>query len=303
MQKLVIILIVVALGSVGVALYSGLSCGAFGNAAPDDTRHTLIDMTGHRVVLPASPRRVLSLSAMANNIIVKLGLAERLAAIDRYGQLIPGVEHAEIVGKDSALSIEKIIALKIDLAFVWWYQESAADLLQNHGIPVVRLTSCRLANYVDVVEFIADCFNAGQAASAINHAYLQQLDGLSLVNKAERPKVYIELYSPYKTVGRDTYVNDLVEAAGGKNIADDIGGAALLSAEIIVKKSPEVIIYIEGFGNAGEIASRPGFHVLSAVRRQRVKSIDRRWLVAGVDPIGAIQAIRRVIHEKSETRQ
>lgn len=91
----------------------------------------VVDMTGRKVRVPADPARVLSLCTSANDTMVALGEAARLAAIDEYGRVVPGVRRAQVIGKGSAISREAVLALGIDLAFVWWYQDDAAAYRGN----------------------------------------------------------------------------------------------------------------------------------------------------------------------------
>ncbi|MFA7230566.1 MAG: ABC transporter substrate-binding protein [Victivallaceae bacterium] len=281
-----------------VALYSGINKVTPKLADNGVIFRTITDMTGRLVKIPDNPSKILSLSVMADDIIVKLGLVGRLAAIDQYGKIIPGVERAEVVGKGSALSIEKILELKADIAFIWWYQDDVAAMLDKYSIPVVRLKSCRLNNYSDTVTLIGRCLNVEKNAAAVIEKFNKQIKALPQVKTHDRPGVYLELYSPYKTAGKDSYANDLIEAAGGNNIAGNVSGVAVLSAEEIILKSPQTILYIDGFATGDEIASRPGFKTLPAVKQRRVYGINRKRLVAGVEPVEAVNEIRKIINQE-----
>lgn len=257
-------------------------------------------MSNRKVCIPDNPSRILSLSAMADNIIVKLGKSGKLAAIDQYGKIISGTERAEVVGKGSALSIEKILELKIDIAFIWWYQDDVASMLEKYSIPVVRLKSSRLDNYTKAVMLVGRCLKSEKAANALIKNFNKQLKTLSNTRADSAPKVYLELYSPYKTAGKNSYANDLIEAAGGRNTAANVSGTVLLSAEEIILKSPQVILFIDGFGNPDEIMARPGFKTLPAVKQGRVYGINRKWLVAGVNPVEAVNEIKQIINHEKE---
>ena len=89
----------------------------------------------------AAPKRILSLCTAATDTIVRLGVTERLAAIDDYGRIVPGTEKIPVIGKASALSREQLVALNADLAFLWWYQDDVAKVLAELGVPVTRIRS------------------------------------------------------------------------------------------------------------------------------------------------------------------
>jgi len=269
-----------------------------GNTPPLGPSRIITDMCGRQVSVPDNPSRILCLSAMADNVIVKLGLSGKLAAIDQYGTIIPGTKKAEVVGKGSALSIEKILELKVDIAFIWWYQDDVAAMLKKYSIPVVRLKSCRLNNYPQTVMLIGRCLNAENAANTMIRNFNKQLKTLPKTKVSNARKVYLELYSPYRTAGKDSYANDLIEAAGGHNIATGISGGGLISAEEIIQQSPQVILFINGFAASDEIGSRPGFKTLPAVKQNRIYGINRQWFIAGVDPAEAVNKIKQTINGK-----
>ncbi len=289
-------LLLIAIAVFGISLHYKISKNAPSLKSP----RTITDMSGRQVRIPDSPSRILSLSAMADDIIVKLGLSGNLAAIDQYGEIIPGTQKAQIVGKGSALSIEKILELKVDIAFIWWYQDDVAAMLDKYSIPVVRLKSCRLNNYSQTIMLIGQCLKAEKAANAVIRDFNKQMAKLPKAKKHNTKRIYLELYSPYKTAGANSYANDLIEAAGGHNIAIGISGGGLISVEEIISRSPEVIMFINGFAANNEIASRPGFKTLTAVKQGRIHGINRKWFVAGVDPAGAVNKIRQIINNKKK---
>jgi iron complex transport system substrate-binding protein len=257
----------------------------------------VVDMTGRKVRLPAAPERILSLCTSANETVLVLGETARLAAIDEYGRVVPGVERAQVIGKGSAISREAVLALGIDLAFVWWYQDDAATMLEGLSVPVVRIRTGRAAEVPPMIRLVAECLNRRESADRLARrveAFLEAApsrDG----SRGYRPRVYLELYGPFKTVGRDSYMNDLLALAGADNIAGDIGGTVLLSAERLIKADPDVILFAEGFADTGEITSRPGMAGLKAVQEGRVWPVDRKYLLAGPRLPEAVAGLRAIL--------
>jgi iron complex transport system substrate-binding protein len=257
----------------------------------------VVDMTGRKVRVPAGPARVLSLCTSANDTMVALTEAARLAAIDEYGRVVPGVEQARVIGKGSAISREAVLALGIDLAFVWWYQDDAAAMLEGLSVPVVRVRTDRATEIPPMIRMVGECLNRRGAAEPLARGVEEFLDRAASDRPlpAGRPRVYLELYGPFRTVGRDSYMNDLLALAGADNIAGDISGTVLLSAERLIQADPDVILFAEGFADAGEIANRPGMAGLKAVREGRVFPVDRKYLLAGPRLPDAAAGLRAVL--------
>ena len=100
--------------------------------------HEIVDMISRTVRVPKRPARLLSLCTSATDTVIALGVADRLVAIDEYGRVVPGAECVTVVGKGSAISREQVAALRVDLAFVWWYQDDVAKMLEDMAVPVVH---------------------------------------------------------------------------------------------------------------------------------------------------------------------
>ncbi len=258
------------------------------------------DMAGRRVALPAEPQRILSLCTSATDTILRLGAAKRLAAIDEYGRVVPGTEQTPVIGKGSAISREQVLAMKIDLAFVWWYQDDAASVLAGLGVPVVRMRSGRAAEVPGMIRLVGECLGRQDAAGALAQSVERFVASATTRPAPAQPRVFLELYGPYKTVGRDTYMNDLLDLAGASNIAADTAGTVLLSAERLVQADPDVILCVGDVTSAGAMASRPGMADLRATRAGRVVAINRCWLVAGAGLPEDVRLLRGLIERLCE---
>lgn len=272
------------------------------NQPPQGLRE-VTDMTSRRVSIPRRPARILSLCTSASDTIASMGEASRVVAIDEYSRVVPVLDHAAVIGKGSAISREHVLALNIDLAFVWWYQDDAAAMLKSLLVPVVRIRSGRADETPAMIRLVGECLGnqalADKAADEVD-AFLRQARSQTV--SANRPSVYLELYGAYRTVGRDSYTNDLLELAGGNNIARDATGSVLLSAEKFIQSDPDVILFVEGFGDAQTILSRPGMSSLRAAKTGAIHPIDRRWLIAGPHLPQAVSMLRNVITASSVER-
>ena len=252
-------------------------------------------MTGRTVPIPVEPRRVLSLCSSVTDTAVRIGAAETLAAIDAYNRLIPDASKASIIGKGSAISQEDLLSLGIDLAFIWWYQDDAASLLERLSIPVIRIRSLRLKQVPAMIRLVGKCLNCTQRANNL----ADEVAGYVRTAAAERATpsttpVYLELYGPLKTVGKATYIDDLIELAGGKNIADDASGSVLVSIERLIETDPEVILFVKGFATVESVAARSGMAKMTAVQTKCIYPVDRYWLVPGAGFPTAVENLRKL---------
>ena len=120
-----------------------------------------------------------------------------------------------------------------------------------------------------------NCRKAADRAAAQVSSFLAK----SPPRPAQNAKRCLELYGPLKTVGRDTYTNDLLELAGGHHVAADAKGTVQFSAERLVQADPEIILVVGTASDRAVLASRPAMAELKAVHTGRVFVLDRYWLV------------------------
>lgn len=227
--------------------------------------------------------------------MARLDLLDRLAAMDEYSGIVPGTSNITVLGKGSALAREQVLARGLDLAFVWWYQDDAAKLLAECGVPVVRIRSGRADEIPEMLRLVARCFDRPNAADKLAAGVRTEFHRADTNNIAIRPAVYLEMYGPFKTVGRDSYLNDLLELAGARNIAAEKTGSVLLSVEHLLSADPDIVLLVKGFGDADSFGRRPGLDQLSAVRHGRVHVVDRYWLVAGAGLPESAAKLRQLI--------
>ena len=160
-------------------------------------------------------------------------------------------------------------------------------------MPAVRIRSVRADELPNEIRLVGQCLGCSEAA---DRSATRINDFLARAKPAKSGnRVYIELYGPLKTVGRRTYIGDLLELAGGQNVAGDAAEGVLLSAEKLIEADPDVILCVGQPADAAAFAARPGMDGLRAVRQGRVRSVDRRWLVAGPNIAQSVEKIRQAI--------
>ena len=259
------------------------------------------DMTERIAHIPVEPRRILSLCSSATDTIVRLGEGVKITAIDEYNCIIPGVTEAAVIGKGSAVSREQILSLDIDLAFIWWYQGDAASLLKEFSIPTIRIHNGGAKEVPQMIRLIGQCLNRSLVADNLANDVAEYVRSVATenANLQRKQQVYLELYGPFRTVGKDTYISDLIELAGGKNIAADVSGSMLISTERLIKADPDVILFVKDFETVKSMARRSGMAKMTAVQTGRVYPVDRYWLVAGAGLPNAVENLQKRIVTES----
>jgi iron complex transport system substrate-binding protein len=211
-------------------------------------------------------------------------LADKLVATDIYSKDIKGVDqnlsNIDFFYPDA----EAIIMLEPDLII--------ANGLNSHGaasdpfamltdIPVVYIPmSDSIDGIYKDIAFIAEILNAKKEGEKIIADMKDEVDYIKNIGSriTNRKTVYFEV-SPSPSIvclGSGTYLNEMIEITGARNIFADKKGIVYPSVENILERNPDVImtniVYIDDA--IGEIKSRPGFEFTTAVKDNAVYLVD-----------------------------
>jgi ABC-type Fe3+-hydroxamate transport system substrate-binding protein len=87
--------------------------------------------------------------------------------------------------------------------------------------------------------------------------------------RSSRPKVLLLVWEqPPMTIGRGSFLSELVERAGGENLFADVAASSgVVSIEAVAARNPDLIFTTTDGPSA--FASRPEWQVVPAVREQR----------------------------------
>ena len=239
------------------------------------------------------PRRILSLSAAATGTLIALDAAP--AAVDLYGSEVPGAETIPVAGKGSALSREILAELGIDGAIVWYYQQDVRRQLESLGIRVLTAPPMRLREIPAWIVRAGEFCGRKEAAEALSAEFSRRISEITVAEPGKTVYVYWELYAPGKAAGEESYAGDLLKAAGCRSVIRKTG---VVSGEFLAERPPDVILYVEGFGTAAEIARRPELQHSPAAENNRIYAVPRRLLMEGVAPLEAIAFIKEKIAGK-----
>jgi iron complex transport system substrate-binding protein len=267
----------------GIAVLPALTC------CGRDKALTPKPASGPAAAVPvenAAPLRIVSAAPSNTEIIVDLGLGAGLIAADKYSLVLPGVP-AEIPEIDFFYpDPEALVGLEPDIVIVSEHNSYGAGedpfkLLSEMGIRVLYIpTSQSIAAIREDIRGIASGLGVPERGEALIRDMDREIGEVAAVGSTitRQKTVYFEI-SPFPnpvTMGRETFLNEMLEIAGARNIFADETGWIAPSAEAILERNPEVILTNVTFIDdpLGEIKSREGFAAIEAVRKGAVYPID-----------------------------
>ncbi|MDR1949135.1 MAG: ABC transporter substrate-binding protein [Spirochaetaceae bacterium] len=250
------------------------------------TRETLTDRAGTQVTLPRKTDGIISTAPSNTEIIIDLGLADKLVAVDQYSAELPGLPGDPVLIDFSFPDAEVIIGLNPDIIIAAGHNQTISGddplkLVKETGISVVYIpTSDSINGIYEDIRFIAEVLQVEERGAELIRQMKEQIDAIAAIGASVSPKksVYIEI-SPFPFIvscGEGTYINQMIEIIGAKNIFAAEKGWFSPAAEAIIGRNPDVILTLVNNADAPmeEIRTRPGFETINAVKNNDIHSID-----------------------------
>ena len=239
-----------------------------------------VDRAGNPFIPPAKVERIVSLAPSATQVIVDLGLAERLVAIDTY--TLPSADMPEDIVRLDLMTpdIERIAALSPDLVLFSGLMlvdgEDPLSQLTALGISVVYIpTSDSIAGILADNLFIGELLGEAAAAAALNESLTEAIHGLTV--QTDTPiRVYFEVDPLLYSFGQGVFLNEMIELLGGQNIFADQTGWLKISEEAVIAAQPEIIFTSNYFADEAveEILGRTGWESIPAIQSRKVFQVD-----------------------------
>jgi iron complex transport system substrate-binding protein len=225
----------------------------------------------------SSTIRIVSLSPCLTELIFYLGKGNLLVGRSSACDYPSDAKNVELVGAFGKPSMEKLLSLKPDVVVASALADPAlVSSIRRFGIKFHLLPTNSIDDYYRAVAILGEILHCDKKASAEIARVKKGLMDFRVLNsskKFRRPKVYLEIWDrPYMTVGKKSFINELIKIAGGENIAGALDQSYFnCSVEWIIKSNPDVIICpAMKTGREAEVINRRGWRGISAVRNHRV---------------------------------
>ncbi len=225
-----------------------------------------------------TPQRIVSLAPGFSETLIALGMVERIVGVTTSSDYLKELRPKKRVGLYMKPSLEGIVALKPDLVLATSYvgQGQVVRNLRGLGMEVETFGYREgLEGIFEMVRRIGRLCACREKSDAL----IKKMQGTvaqtgQMCAGLKRPRVYVEVgYNPLFSCGKGSFINELIEIAGGENIAGDIDKPyPRLSCEFIIRKNPEIIIFpYMGRDYAKEaVKKREGWRGICAVREGRL---------------------------------
>ena len=267
----------------------------------------VIDQAGRTVELPAEINRVVSLAPSITEVVYSLDKESVLKGATMYSDDPPEALLLPRVGSYVRLDVEKIIALRPDLCLAIRDGNPLHTItkIESLGIPVYVIDPKSLEGIMAMIIGLGDVLGATDRAHEITADMQRRIATVSdkLVGTDIRPKVFFQIDAePIVSAGNNTFIDELITKAGGRNLAAGVGIAAYpkFSWEDVLGFQPDVAIVASMAGGFSVDSLRAGWQrwpQIPAVKNNRVHVVEA-GLVDRPTPrlVDGLETFARIIH-------
>jgi len=271
-------------------------------AVPCFATRTVKDELGRSVDVPDHPHRVVCLAPSVVDIVYSLGAGEDVVAISDFTKYPKGALQKPSIGLPLNPSMETIIALHPDLVLGSGDMNTleSAGHLQRLGIPMFMVDPHGIEGIYASILSLGWVLNRETDANTLVARLRTRVDAVK-ARVADKPKVRVFMaiwYDPVMTIGKRAFISELIEAAGGRSVTDDIAQEwPEVSLETIVSRQPDALLFVSGSGITPEdLRARPGWEYLKAVREGRVYYTDDRIQYPSPTAFDALEDLAKQFH-------
>jgi cobalamin transport system substrate-binding protein len=239
------------------------------------------DGLGREITLSGPAQRVVSFAPSNTEILFAIGAGNQVVGRDTLSDFPEEAKSVTDIGSTfDALNTEQIVSLKPDLVLAAEINTpEQVKQLEDLGLTVYYLKNpLTLEEMYGNLEVVAQLTGHQPEAATLIESLKKRVAAVDekIASISSRPNVFYELDAtdpakPY-TAGKGTFITQLIDRAGGHNIAADLDGYPQMSLEQVVAADPAFIILGDArYGVSPEsIAQRPGWENLAAVKNGQV---------------------------------
>jgi iron complex transport system substrate-binding protein len=206
------------------------------------------DETGRSVIVIPAPQRIVSLAPGITETLYALGLDDKIAGVTTFCDWPAPARKKPRIGGFTNPSIEKIVSLKPDLiiATADGNRKDTVEQLERLGLPVYVTNPADTNGVLKSILHIGEITSRERDAGILVEKLQKRLNNITRqIRRKNKPRVFFQLgLEPVITASKGTLINEVIERAGGVNIAShDTARYPVYSTEGIIGVSPEIIVF------------------------------------------------------------
>jgi iron complex transport system substrate-binding protein len=262
----------------------------------------------------APPQRIVSTAPSITELLYALGLGDRVVGVTRFCRYPPEAQLKPKIGDYTSPNLEAIAALRPDLVIVQSNPVHLADRLRGLKLRVLEIDQENIAAIYKSIHEVGASTGTELAAAKLSDSIREGLEKVRMrVSSLPRVRMMFVIgRSPNSldglvAVGRASYLNEVIEIAGGENVfRDAVAAYPAVSLEEVMARNPQAIVDMGDMSDAVGVTEAHKRSVialwdripnLAAVKQHRVFAVASDiFVVPGPRVIDAAKAFAEMLH-------
>ncbi|MFC4931830.1 cobalamin-binding protein [Massilia sp. GCM10023247] len=245
---------------------------------------SVVDDSGRQVTLAQPARRVISMAPHVTELLFAAGGGARIVGAMNYSDYPQAARTIPLIGSNSQIDLERVVAMKPDLLIVWQSGNTARQIaqLEGLGIPVFHSEPRSFERVADSLLRFGRLLGTEAQAAAAAAQFRSEVAALR-TRYASRPPVtvfYQAWDNPLYTLNGEQIASDAIRLCGGRNIFEQLKTIApQVGIEAVVQRDPEAIVGGQLYTpqDRGLSIWQP-YRSMTAVKRNNLFTLDEQLL-------------------------
>ena len=261
------------------------------------------DDFGDTIVVAAAPKRIVSLQPATTEMLFAIGAGPRLVGRTTWDLWPDSAKLVPDLGDGIRPNVEAILAVHPDLVVLYASQDNrnAARTIRAAKIATLAIKVDRVADFQRAMRLLGAATGDSARAAIVEDTVMKSLERARTATAGlARPTVFWHMWdNPLLTIGRGSYLSELVDIAGGRNVYDSLPEPSpQISFEDLARRDPEIILAAPQ--GVAHIVSDPAWKRLRAVKSKHVLVVDTALVFRPSVRLGeAALSLARLIHPGS----
>ena len=275
----------------------------FSNKETSDATIEFTDYYNRKVKVKQKPQTVVSISPGITEILFDLGVGNKIIGRTIFCNFPKEALQIEAIGGISDANLERIIALRPQIVITSsMVRKDLVENIEKAGISIICLPErSNIEGVFGTIKILGKIFDKENTADSLINNMKNQLNEIKSTynDNSYKPSIYYVVgYGATGdfTAGRDTYINEIIELSGGRNIANNISNWSYSKEELFAQQPDYIIVRQEDLNHF--INTAP-YKDLKAVKQKKVLGINSSLIDCQTcRSIEAIRIISNFIHQK-----
>ena len=223
-------------------------------AKQTDVTREITDDLGRNVRVPEKVERAVSLAPNLTESIFAVGAGGKLVGVTSFCNYPEEAQKIQKIGDTMNPNMETIIALKPDIVFVSTASqiENFTKQLESNNIAVFVTNPKNLDEILKNLRQFGDIFGTEkQTGELLNNLQVRIMEIDEDVRDKAKVKTFVQISKePLFTIGKDSFLTEIIERAGGTSVTKTVETAyPKLSKETALALNPDAIVLSDSEDN------------------------------------------------------